>query len=294
MSIRDGGKNVDREKYYDNLGATYWNANEQLDSYHAMRMTSFLGLVDAYINKSMDVFDFGCGTGETILPLIARGLEVSGCDISQSMVDKAQTIDGVGKIEKGGIEIFRQKKSLGNVIALNVLPYLTEDEEKDFYEQLTSLMKPGAVFIGSHTNLLFDLFTFNRYTIDFFNDHLLQYFPVEQHQFLKSELKKLVTFPELPDRDNQTWLGAGSKPAASERDKINKRRVDPFEYPQEVEKFGFSLIELKPVNVFAFPPLVTEKSKEIVLSQHKIQEKIKNHTLAKLLCSQFQFAFVKN
>lgn len=40
-------------------------------------------------------------------------------------------------------------------------------------------MQKGAVFIGSHTNLLFDMFTFNRYTIDFFKEHLLHYFPEE-------------------------------------------------------------------------------------------------------------------
>lgn len=54
------------------------------------------------------------------------------------MVNKAQTIIGVGEIEKGGIEVFSQKEKMGNVIALNVLPYLTADEKIFFIKCLVA------------------------------------------------------------------------------------------------------------------------------------------------------------
>jgi 2-polyprenyl-3-methyl-5-hydroxy-6-metoxy-1,4-benzoquinol methylase len=291
--MRNGGTNVDRETYYDNLGATYWNANEQLDAYHEMRMSSFLSLVDLFLPAKSNVFDFGCGTGETIVPLVERGFSVSGCDISQTMVDAAKTIPGVGTITKGGVEAVETIKSINNVIALNVLPYLTEEEEDTFWGSLSNSMSSGSVVIGSHTNMLFDLFTFNRYTMEFYRDHMLQYFPAELHDYLMSSLSKLITNPNTPDKNNQTWLGASNNPAASERDKIPKRRVCPFEYPDHVKTYGFKLLALKPVNVFPFPPLVTEKSKNTVLVQQKAQSAMQNKVMAKLLCSQFQFAFSK-
>jgi 2-polyprenyl-3-methyl-5-hydroxy-6-metoxy-1,4-benzoquinol methylase len=291
--MRNGGTATDRENYYDNLGATYWNANAQLDSYHAMRMGSFLSLVDQYLPKS-DVFDFGCGTGETIIPLLERGFQVNGCDISQTMVNASKLIEGVGQIEKGGVELLANKTALNNVIVLNVLPYLTQDEEQLFWSELSRLMSKGSVVIGSHTNMLFDLFTFNRYTVEFYKKNLIQYFPRDMHAHLIEKLENLITHPDLPLKETPTWLGATDKPAASERDKIPKRRVCPFEYPHQVEKNGFSLLEIKPVNVFALPPLITEKSTETVLIQQTIQNRIDNPVLAKLLCSQFQFAFVKD
>src|SRR3954449_12600037 len=36
------------------------------------------------------LLDVGCGTGKSFLPMLARGYEVTGCDISPAMVDRAR------------------------------------------------------------------------------------------------------------------------------------------------------------------------------------------------------------
>src|SRR5947209_7336413 len=36
------------------------------------------------------VLDIACGTGNSFAPLLARGYEVTGCDLSQEMLDQAR------------------------------------------------------------------------------------------------------------------------------------------------------------------------------------------------------------
>src|SRR3954464_3195819 len=36
------------------------------------------------------LLDVGCGTGKSFLPMLARGYEVTGCDLSPAMVERAR------------------------------------------------------------------------------------------------------------------------------------------------------------------------------------------------------------
>src|SRR6266576_6110146 len=40
------------------------------------------------------LLDVGCGTGKSFAPMLARGYEVIGCDISPGMVDRARELAG--------------------------------------------------------------------------------------------------------------------------------------------------------------------------------------------------------
>src|SRR3954463_12119612 len=40
------------------------------------------------------LLDVGCGTGKSFLPMLARGYEVTGCDISPAMVERARSASG--------------------------------------------------------------------------------------------------------------------------------------------------------------------------------------------------------
>src|SRR6266516_4248608 len=42
------------------------------------------------------LLDVGCGTGKSFLPMLARGYEVTACDISPAMVERARAVAGPG------------------------------------------------------------------------------------------------------------------------------------------------------------------------------------------------------
>jgi 2-polyprenyl-3-methyl-5-hydroxy-6-metoxy-1,4-benzoquinol methylase len=43
-------------------------------------------------NKSLKILDIGCGTGRHSLELARRGYDVTGIDLSESMIDKARSL----------------------------------------------------------------------------------------------------------------------------------------------------------------------------------------------------------
>jgi ubiquinone/menaquinone biosynthesis C-methylase UbiE len=47
-------------------------------------------IVDAYFGGSGRVLDIGCGTGRTTLPLVLRGLDATGIDVSSEMIEFAK------------------------------------------------------------------------------------------------------------------------------------------------------------------------------------------------------------
>ena len=47
------------------------------------------------------LLDVGCGTGKSFLPMLARGYDVTGCDLSPAMVDQARE-----KLPPGLVELF--------------------------------------------------------------------------------------------------------------------------------------------------------------------------------------------
>ncbi|MET0559333.1 MAG: class I SAM-dependent methyltransferase [Solirubrobacterales bacterium] len=99
--------------------------------------------------------DVGCGTGRAFEPLLRRGWEVVGCDVSPAMLDQARAKfgDAVPIVEAD----LRELPVLGSfdlVLALNdVLNYLTEDGE------LERAVRSLGANLAAGGRLLFDVNT---------------------------------------------------------------------------------------------------------------------------------------
>lgn len=287
----------DAEKLYDKFGDKYINSKDTYYAkYHEIRLETAYNLIKKH-KKTGTIFDFGCGSGE-ILQLISDrgGYKFRGSDISAKMValtkEKLQGDPNLLGIDQGGLELFQSlEPGFDVIISLNVLPYLKEEEEEAFYRQSKRLLNKGGVLLVSHTNVLFDLVTFNRYTIEFYEEFLLPRLtcPDSEKGEILGSLKSLLTDPDFPKKEG--YEGLDNK--QSERDLLNKRRVDPFTYPAEIEKYGFRLAEMAPINCFPFPPRILTSKTEWGLMQLDMHKNMPNQTLAKLFSSQFQLLFVK-
>jgi SAM-dependent methyltransferase len=101
------------------------------------------------------LFDVGCGTGKSFMPMLERGYEVTACDISPSMVERAR--------EVGGAEVLvadaRELPDLGPfdlALALDdALNYLLSDEELALaFEGIARNVRPGGMFVFDLNSLL--------------------------------------------------------------------------------------------------------------------------------------------
>lgn len=68
-------------------GAASWDANAVRRAV-SNAVARAHGAVIASLGKKPDLFDYGCGTGQSILPVAAKCRSVTGCDFSLPMLEK--------------------------------------------------------------------------------------------------------------------------------------------------------------------------------------------------------------
>lgn len=168
---------MDSTEYYARLAPPYVPDDAFWRRDHQRRFDTFNGLVPAGRRR---LLDFGCGTGENVVLLAGRGHDVVGIDPVPEMVERARA-----QLAAAGLPADRARVgdlgwlagqpagAFDAVTALNVLPYLTEDEEATSYREARRLTGPDGCVVVSHTNELVDLVTFNRYTVEFWRDRVI-------------------------------------------------------------------------------------------------------------------------
>jgi SAM-dependent methyltransferase len=132
------------DSYTREYGHEAWLANlESIALAHGLRG-----------NRLLDV---GCGTGKSFLPMLARGYEVTGCDISPAMVERARASSA------GFAEVLvadaRDLPVLGRfdlVTSLDdALNYVLSDEELGMtFAGIARNLRPGGIFVFDLTSLV--------------------------------------------------------------------------------------------------------------------------------------------
>ena len=98
--------------------------------------------MDSIQEGELTCVDVGCGEGDLIVHGNGRARDVSGFDLSESMVKKAREklenndIDP-SKVYQGGMEKLEEfeDNSVDVLLVINVLTYVNERQDKHFYEQ---------------------------------------------------------------------------------------------------------------------------------------------------------------
>jgi SAM-dependent methyltransferase len=131
---------------------------------HDYEYDAWMGNVEAVAQRhglrGMRHLDIGCGTGKSFLPMLERGYEVTACDISPAMVERAREA-AAGRAAHVLVADVRHLPVLGSFDFAtsmdDALNYLLSDEElADAFESVAHNLRPGALFA-------FDLNTLGGY-----------------------------------------------------------------------------------------------------------------------------------
>ncbi len=215
------------ERYLASLNGPYHRHRLAMVK-HLLRETSLAGAA---------CLDFGCGEGIFSGYLLNQGATVTGYDIDETMITKAQeNLRGsapYAQFSVGNVDRLADvaDSSIDLVVALNVLAYFKPQEEATFYQQSRRILKPGGHLLITHSNELFDMFTFNRYTVAFFKTHF-------SHANIAADPTSLLTNPDLPDR--QTFA----------------IRENPLNYRYKLKRYGFDEREQQFASLHPLPPLL--------------------------------------
>jgi len=198
--------------------------------------------------------DAGCGEGTFAEYLLKGGARrVYGFDTDPVMIGTALEtlgdynervsffVDGVTHMEK------YEDASIDHLFALNLAAYLSDKEEEEFYQQSARIICPGGTFTVTHSNELFDLFTLNRYTVDFF----AKYFSVDE---LHVDVRSLLRSPDLPDR------------------RTFNVRENPLAYKYKLVRYGFRELRQEFAHFHHTPPLLSPDRDPDEINAHEYRD----------------------
>ena len=260
------------KEYFDTLAEGYFSA-------YAPRDEVFLQLIlPAYQKKhrgKIVALDFGCGGGGLLLKMLNLGIEAKGIEKHGELFSLAQ-----GRLEKAGfdrkniiqgsIEALDDlpKNSFDFVVVMGVFQYLSPLQKKQLYKKIHRILKPGGHMVGTYQNALFDLFTFNKYTIDFFDQKVFKALKFDRlmGKNITDDLKSLITHPDKPDYSPKIA-----------RDNIYVETTNPLTIADELLQHNFMILQKYFYSFFPLPRLLEGKHKDKV-EKFKKQFEVKRST----------------
>ena len=104
------------------------------------------------ITPNGKILDIGCGTGYPIARyLVERDFSVTGIDISQKMIEKANELQlEKATFIKQDILDFSTDLRYDGVIAFDSIWHIAKEQHHNVYRKIASLMNCGAYFLFTH------------------------------------------------------------------------------------------------------------------------------------------------
>jgi ubiquinone/menaquinone biosynthesis C-methylase UbiE len=205
--------------------------------------------------------DFGCGSGSLLVKLLRNGVDCAGIEISPRMCEQARrrleaegmnpsavragSVERLGEFADGSVDI---------VFVMGVLQYLPDEVYAQLLAESRRVLRRNGLLVASYQNALFDMFTFNRYTLQFYDRALLRPLLGESPE-LQAVLKAtagLVTNPDKPEyRDTVA------------RDNVYVRTANPLTIDRELEALGFHVEARHFYEFHPLPPLIRAQAPQV-------------------------------
>jgi SAM-dependent methyltransferase len=203
-------------------------------------------------HKAPRIIDFGCGQGRLLGHIIASGFDAIGMEKHEGMRNAAEAelaAAGSGdRILKGGVDEFAAlpSASFDIVIMMGVLQYLSDDDYRKVTKAISRVLKPNGCFAATFQNAFFDLYTFNKYTMDFFIHQLVgPLVEPSQQKAVEKSLSELIANPDKPPYSPDRA-----------RDNVFVRLTNPLLLGDEFRSHGLELKEKYFYDFFGLPPLL--------------------------------------
>jgi len=138
------------------------------------------------IGVGKPVWDIGCGPGQTTKFLKSLGIEISGMDLSEKMLEQARTLHPEIPFRKGNIlELEFENDSIAGIVAFYTIVHFMEEQVGTAFREVFRVLKPGGIFLFTYhigdVTIHLEEFLGKQVEIDF------MFFPSD---FIFSSLKK--------------------------------------------------------------------------------------------------------
>jgi SAM-dependent methyltransferase len=210
-------------------------------------------------DRSVKILDFGCGQGRLLSHLVMSGYDAVGMEKHAGMLSHAaealRSIGAPERVSPGGIaELAKlEPHSFDIVVMMGVMQYLSEADYALALSSIKRILRPRGFLVATFQNALFDLFTFNKYTLDFMTEQLLEGLVDDaEKQEVWKRFNSLIMWPQEPHYS-----------ATRARDNVFVRLSNPLTIAQELGRHGLHLQTTYFYEWFGLPPLIKAAAPEI-------------------------------
>lgn len=118
------------------------------------------------------VWDFGCGPGQTAQYLKNLGMEISGLDLSENMLEQARTMHPDISFRKGNLlDLDFEDNSIAGVVAFYAIVHFSEEQAGKAFREILRVLQPGGILLLTHhigdNTMHLDEFLGKRIDVDF-------------------------------------------------------------------------------------------------------------------------------
>lgn len=138
------------EKLYDTVAKEY---AETFSGEHEKKPKDqeILQRFSQEIRDRRPVWDFGCGPGQTTKYLKNLGIEISGMDLSEKILEQARTIHPEIHFRKGNIlELEFEDDSIADAVAFYAIVHFTEEQAGIAFREVFRVLQPDGIFLFTY------------------------------------------------------------------------------------------------------------------------------------------------
>jgi SAM-dependent methyltransferase len=239
-------------------------------------------------SKPKSLLDVGCGGGWNVLDALELGIDAKGIEPVLELKEH-----GCDLLSKHGHDPERitqndlsmlydlEPNSLDCIAFLSVLPHVPKSEWNNIHKNISRILKPGGKLISVYRNKLFDLFTFNSITMEFFDKDLwnLEVFDELGSERI-SQLKALIVNPDLPTPYHTNAVDKSF--GKLERVKSNPLKIDKY-----LSTFKLNVENISYYNYHCIPPLMIESTKQFKKINHDMEATMSTNWRGNFMAAMF-------
>ncbi len=208
------GQDLNKIENMYNTVAREWAANFFDEHKNKPRDREILLRFSQEIGQRGPVWDFGCGPGTTTKYLKNLGLDISGLDLSEKILEQARMTYPDTSFRKGNIlKLEFAREEIFGVVAFYAIVHFTEEQIKMAFAEIFRVLKPGGIFlftyhIGSDV-IHVDTFLGKTVDIDFMfftNDFIMDC--LKGGGFERIELIEREPYPDIEYQSRRAYVFA--------------------------------------------------------------------------------------
>lgn len=132
---------------YDSLAGEYaeaFSGEHQKKQKDREMLLKFSGKID----DRKPVWDFGCGPGQTADYLKGLGVEISGMDLSEKMVEQARSNYPGIHFERGNIlHLDFEGGSIAGIVCFYAIVHFSAEQVIQAFHEIFRVLQPGGIFL---------------------------------------------------------------------------------------------------------------------------------------------------